>query len=273
MPLAKIIERYEVLLIDAYGVLVDDSSCLPHARNFLQHLEAIGKDYFILTNGSSKQVGEASFSYAKKGLAIAPSRIISSGMVTSHWLKAHAKKKFLVLGPSSSYAFIEEAGCTALSAMATEADGVVITDQSGYDFVSAVDNVINLVLARRRQGLETLLILANPDLVYPAKPFAFGVTSGVVAQVIESALAVILRNEAPKFIRIGKPYLPIFDFAKNKIGHKSFLMIGDQLDTDILGANQAGIDSLLVGTGICDIKNISKETPAKATFILHDLEL
>jgi ribonucleotide monophosphatase NagD (HAD superfamily) len=49
---------------------------------------------------------------------------------------------------------------------------------------------------------------------------------------------------------LGKPYSPIFEEAIRRAGTSNAVMIGDQLETDILGANTAGIDSAVVSTGI-----------------------
>ncbi|MDP6666507.1 MAG: HAD-IA family hydrolase, partial [Dehalococcoidia bacterium] len=50
--------------------------------------------------------------------------------------------------------------------------------------------------------------------------------------------------------KLGKPYLPIFQEAARRAGSDHVVMIGDQLETDILGANRAGIASAVVTTGI-----------------------
>jgi glycerol-1-phosphatase len=70
----------------------------------------------------------------------------------------------------------------------------------------------------------------------------------------------------------GKPERPIFDLARERFGAESPLFIGDRLDTDILGANRAGIASLLVLTGIDGPKQVLAATgDSRPTFILDDL--
>ena len=54
-----------------------------------------------------------------------------------------------------------------------------------------------------------------------------------------------------KFTKLGKPYSPMFDAIKERLkGYERIAFVGDQLHTDIAGANQAGLDSVLIGTGI-----------------------
>jgi ribonucleotide monophosphatase NagD (HAD superfamily) len=49
----------------------------------------------------------------------------------------------------------------------------------------------------------------------------------------------------------GKPELPLHEEAVRRTGARRPLVVGDRLDTDIEGANRAGVDSLLVLTGVC----------------------
>src|SRR5690606_34659371 len=70
----------------------------------------------------------------------------------------------------------------------------------------------------------------------------------------------------------GKPEVPIFEEAIARFGAKTPLFIGDRLDTDILGASRAGIDSALVLTGIDRPKHIlAAPTGSRPRYILSDL--
>ncbi len=57
-------------------------------------------------------------------------------------------------------------------------------------------------------------------------------------------------HEALIAAKLGKPYSPIFAAAVQRAGTENVIMIGDQLETDILGANNESIDSAVVTTGI-----------------------
>jgi ribonucleotide monophosphatase NagD (HAD superfamily) len=70
----------------------------------------------------------------------------------------------------------------------------------------------------------------------------------------------------------GKPETPIFDEATARFGATRPLFIGDRLDTDIVGANRAGMDSVLVLTGIDKAKHVlAADKFSRPTFILEDL--
>jgi HAD superfamily hydrolase (TIGR01450 family) len=97
----------------------------------------------------------------------------------------------------------------------------------------------------------------RPDGVYPA--------TGVVTGAIQGATGV------EPYV-VGKPHPAIFQAALRTLGAapEETLMVGDQLDTDILGANQAGIDSALVLTGITT-QQMVEESPIKPTFVFQDI--
>jgi ribonucleotide monophosphatase NagD (HAD superfamily) len=95
------------------------------------------------------------------------------------------------------------------------------------------------------------LILPNPDLIYPRGERSFGIAAGGVALLFEAAL----RRRYPDrddlvFVRLGKPHPHLYEEALERCGTRNVVMLGDQLETDICGANACGIDSVLVTTGI-----------------------
>ena len=70
---------------------------------------------------------------------------------------------------------------------------------------------------------------------------------------------------------LGKPYNPIFEEAFHRVKHKKMVMIGDQLETDIKGAVHFGIDSVLIGTGITNLSNLSFHDGIRPTYLLDNL--
>jgi ribonucleotide monophosphatase NagD (HAD superfamily) len=95
------------------------------------------------------------------------------------------------------------------------------------------------------------LVVPNPDLVYPAGIGAFGFAAGTLAAMFEGALALRYPDRPElRFVRLGKPHAPIYEEGLRRIGTRNACMIGDTLETDIRGANDAGIDAVLIGTGV-----------------------
>jgi ribonucleotide monophosphatase NagD (HAD superfamily) len=86
-------------------------------------------------------------------------------------------------------------------------------------------------------------------------------------------LEAVIRQRYPSLeeplVRLGKPYPPLFEAARERLGGGRLVMLGDQLATDILGANRCGIDSVLVGSGLC--RGDKGEGEAHPTWYLSSL--
>ena len=130
-------------------------------------------------------------------------------------------------------------------------DVLVIGDEAGFPFLETVDSALSSLFRRLDNGDHVRLVLPNPDLIFPKTDTGFGIASGSIALMFEAALQLRYPGRSDlSFDRLGKPYKAIFEEAFRRSGTKDMVMIGDQLETDIRGANAFGIESVLVSTGI-----------------------
>lgn len=251
---AQLIERYDGFLLDAYGVLVTSGGPVSGANSFLAAIREAGKPYVILTNDSSRLPESAKDAYLARGVDIGDAPVVTSGSLLDGYVERHglAGQKCFVLGPPDSHTYAERAGMELVSA-GEDAELVVIGDQSGFDFLPTVDDTLTMIVRRLSAGDSIRLALPNPDRIYPKSSGAFGVASGAIAAMFEASLEASFGNDGPTFDRLGKPYPPIFRRAIERLGEVSrdrTVMVGDQLETDIRGANGVGIDSALAATGV-----------------------
>jgi HAD superfamily hydrolase (TIGR01450 family) len=248
----KLIEKYPVLLLDAYGVLVHSSGALPGAARLMETLNHQKKPYYLLTNDASKLPATSARLFQDFGLDITPDRIITSGsLLTDYFARRQlGGKHCVVLGPEDSIRYVELAGGVVVEPTGPF-EVLVIGDESGYPFLETIDTVLSGLLNIVERGTGIHLLLPNPDLIYPKAGNGFGIASGSIALMLEAALQqrYPLRPEL-KFVRLGKPHAAIFEAALNRSGTRDMVMIGDQLETDILGALSFGLDSVLIGTGV-----------------------
>lgn len=271
-----LISRYAVLLLDAYGVLVNDAGGLPGAAELICELNRRQKPYYLLTNDASKLPSTASERFLSYGLPIESHRVITSGSLLAGYFKDHnlAGARCAVLGPEDCAQYIADAGGRVVPP-AEGFDAVVIGDESGYPFVETVDTVIAELIHKVDRREPVHLVLPNPDLIYPKAGGGFGLASGSIAALIEAALQLRYPNcSRLRFDRLGKPHAAIFEEALKRSGTMDMVMIGDQLETDIRGANAFGLDSALVGTGITDLS--AGDLPPRhlrPTYILPSLDL
>jgi HAD superfamily hydrolase (TIGR01450 family) len=271
----ELIARYPVLLLDAYGVLVNSTGALPGAAGLIDELNRSGKSYYLLTNDASKLPQTAASRYQGYGLQIEPQRIITSGELLKNYFKTHnlSGARCTVLGPEDSARYTRDAGGVVVPP-AGGFDVVVIGDEAGFPFVETVDMVLTELFHKVERREKFDLVLPNPDLIYPKADRGFGITSGSIALIIEAALQLRYPGRPDlRFERLGKPNADIFKEALKRSGTENMVMIGDQLETDIRGANAFGLDSVLVGTGIADptIADIPHEL--QPTYRMHSIGL
>ncbi len=272
----ELLERYACILLDAYGVLITHDHPLPGAGAFIAHLNAVGKPYFILTNDGSRLPETAARRYREFGIAVDAGRVITSGLTLAPYFEEHGLRgaQTGVLGPPDSLEYVRRAGGVPVPlANGAEAEVVVVCDEGGYDLLPGVDAALSLVHRRLEAGLPTPLILANPDLIYPAGPGRFGITGGAVAFLIENALrALHPGREDLRFVPLGKPHAPMFREAEHRAGTRDLVMVGDQISTDIRGASRFGIASALVLTGVTRFDGRVLGGEDRPTWVLRALE-
>ena len=271
----KLTARYSVLLLDAYGVLVHTAGALPGAAQFIDTLNRTKKPYYILTNDASKLPATSAELFQSFGLAIAPDSIITSGSLLTDYFARHQLKDFpcAVLGPEDSARYVELAGGRVVAAQ-DPFEVLVIGDESGYPFLKTIDTVLSGLFNTLDSGANVHLVLPNPDLIYPKADQGFGIASGSIALILEAALQrrYPCRPEL-KFTRLGKPHAAIFKAALERSNTMNMVMIGDQLETDIRGALEFGLDAVLVGTGIATIMPDEADRSLQPTYYLDSLKL
>ena len=268
----EIINRYSALLLDAYGVLLHEGGALPGAVDLIGELNRIGKPYFILTNDASRLPESSAQRYQSFGLAIGPDRVITSGSLLGSYFREHNLRgaASAVLGTQDSVRYVENAGGRVVPP-AEPFEVLVIGDQSGFPYPDAPDSALSTLLRQLDRGYEVHLILPNPDLIYPTGE-GFGFASGTLALMFEAVLKLRYPNRADLgFVRLGKPHAAMYAEAQRRSRTSDMIMIGDQLVTDISGANDFGIDSALVGTSVTAMTDIPEHIRPK--YLLRSLAL
>lgn len=275
IELAALLERYDAFMLDAYGVLVSSERALRGAAAFVDRLREADKRFVVVSNDASRLPSTCARRYRSLGIDLDAEQIITSGSLIGEHFRRHGLrgKACAVLGPEDSVAYVRDAGGHIVEAGDERAEVVVIGDDSGYPFLPTIENTLDAILARCDRGNSVHLVLPNPDLVYPKGEGRIGLASGTVAMMIESALRLRLAEAAPTFARLGKPFAPMFEAGLRHLGdppRDCVVMLGDQLTTDVEGAKNVGIDSVLVGTGLTSLQRSFDEEP-RPTWLLEGL--
>lgn len=266
-------QRYDGFLLDAYGVLLDKQQALPGAADLLQDLTQDQVPWLVVTNAASRLPETLSADFAELGLAVPPERILTSGalLADSEVTGSLAGLRAVVLGPDESAVYAERAGAKVVALTdAVEAEVIIVADQKAVRWPEHMNQTLSLLMRQLDANQPPRLLLCNPDLIYPISSESVagdadgsqpaggrsvrrrqvGLTAGALAAVIEAVLREHWPEAGLRFERLGKPSPAIFEAAVRKLGASSPVMLGDQLGTDIAGATAAGIDSVLVGTGL-----------------------
>jgi HAD superfamily hydrolase (TIGR01450 family) len=247
----SIIDGYEVIFFDAFGVIKTYQGLFPGIEKTFAYLEQEKKEYYIVTNDASRSPAQLAESYNNKGLtAITPDRIVSSGMLTKEYLELKVNDGIVAyLGTPDSAHYIDASGLHTLpvsditAANIDRVSAMVFLDDEGFDWAEDLNKTVNLL---RRRTIP--VIVANTDHAYPASASDVSIAIGGIAAMVENIVG-------KKFIRFGKPDSQMFMFAYDlireyrSINKKQILMVGDTLQTDILGGNKFGLDTVLVLSG------------------------
>lgn len=249
ITILELLDRYDGLLIDAFGVLIDGAGALPGAGALLAELARRRTPYAIVSNDSSRSRATFASRFASFGLTVAADRFVTSGTLIPDEIRRRGLHgaRICVLGTADSEAFVREGGGRVIPlAPGMEIDALFVCDDDGTPFLEGMEIAISAVVRAVRAGRRPALVVPNPDLVYPKGGGEYGLTCGAMAAIIELALGRLVPEATLAFDRLGKPEPHLMRAAVAQLGVERVVMIGDQLETDIAGARAAGLDSALV---------------------------
>jgi NagD protein len=236
-------EQIQNYLIDMDGVLISGDTVIPGAIQFVERLNDSQGKYLVLTNNPIYTPKDLAHNLQKMGLEIPPELIFTSAMATSQFLQKQR--------PNGTAYVIGESGLTS----AMHEAGYIITEHDPDYVVLGETNAFsleNLTKAMRLIIDGARFVATNPD---PSGPTEMGIVPacGAVAAMIEKATGV-----EPFFI--GKPNPLMVRTALNYLGVHSeeTIIVGDRMDTDIIGGVQNGMDSILVLTGVTKPEQIER---------------
>ena len=256
LSIDDLVESYDAIAFDSYGVLVDGINPLPGAIELTERLSKLGKPWLLATNDASRLTDSRVDVMRGQGFEISIDHVISAGSLLRRFFaeRGITGTQCIATGHGDAVEFVRLAGCDPVELRSNDdvSTSLALAGITGYDWSEATSDMLTLIIRRMDAGNPLHLVVPNPDVLYPDGLDRFAIGPGGIAEMIESAASRCFGDEvAVKFTKLGKPYAPMFDAIKERLnGYGRVAFVGDQLHTDIAGANQAGLDSVLVGTGI-----------------------
>lgn len=242
-------ENYDVFLVDLYGVLWNGDSFFPQALQRLSMLREMGKTVIILSNYPQRAEFVESLYFRYEMLkGVHYDKMVTSGELACQLFAGEERRlNYAVIGKSDNSVF--SASPFRLVTDINKADFVYLATPKYTNEQGILVESLDLSHFQPQLDLSCRLrkkfVCANPD----RKSHSSGYAQMVLRP---GAMADYCRNKGADVFFIGKPEKFFYDFAlqETNVPKNKILMVGDALETDILGACNAGIDSALVKTGV-----------------------
>lgn len=258
-PDPSLLDLHDVLLFDLDGTLMHGAQPIPHAAEAVEIARTSGRAVVFATNNASRTPQQASEHLAVVGIAAQPEEFVTSPQVASRLLadRLAPGAKVLVVGGPSLAAQMREVGLAPVDTDSEDVAAVVQGWSPDLDWSRLAEGAYAI-----RHGAYWMA--TNVDATLP--------TERGLAPGNGSMVAALRHATGVEPAVAGKPEPGMFEVAARDHGARRPLIIGDRLDTDIEGAVRAGMESLLVLTGVDGIEAALRAEPIRRpTFILPDL--
>ncbi|MGW9113937.1 HAD-IIA family hydrolase [Microbacterium sp. NPDC055683] len=258
------LDGVDVLLADLDGVVYAGPGAIPHAVESLNRATAEGRRLGFITNNASRTDASVAAHLSDLGIPTAAADIVTSPQAAMRLLadRIPAGSTVLVVGGEGLVVEVEKAGFVVTRSADDAPAAVVQGFAPEVGWAQLAEAAYALALPEEEGGIPW--IATNTDWTIPqARGIAPG--NGTLVSAVHTAVGRLATVA-------GKPEAPIFHAAVARFEARKPLFLGDRLDTDIMGAQAAGIDSAVVLTGIDRPKHIlAAPAHSRPTYILSDL--
>jgi NagD protein len=242
-------------LMDMDGVLVREEQPIPGADRFLARLRELGTPFLLLTNNSTYTRRDLVARLAAAGLEVPEEAIWTSALATARFLEDQRPEgSAFVIGEAGLTTALHDAGYTLTD---RDPDYVVLGETRTYSF-ERITRAIRLIADGAR------FIATNPDPTGPSNEGPVPATGSVAA--------LISRATGVEPYCVGKPNPLMMRSALNAIDAHSetAAMIGDRMDTDVVSGLEAGMETILVLTGVTSRED-AERYPYRASKIVESV--
>jgi 4-nitrophenyl phosphatase len=234
----RLLHRKTLFLFDLDGVFYKgkESRVKIGGTKAIDALRTSGRKLFVLTNNSTDSSDTVRSRLVEFGIPVRKEEVLTSGLLTADYLsRRYGRVSYFLVGEEGLEAEMEKCGHRRTEGEAADFVVVGLDRKVTYE---KLDHAARLA----RNGADIVATHSARLYMYRTGP---AMATGPLVRAIEYAS----RRRATV---IGKPSPLMFNIALERAGcgRKEAVMIGDQVDTDIVGASRAGIDAILVTSGI-----------------------
>ena len=259
----SVVNRYDLFFIDLWGVVHNGIELFENSINVLDNLAAAKKEFVLLTNAPRPNATVKNF-LKKMGLKKYFENVFTSGEAAHKYLISElGKKNFFHIGPPKDFDLFKN----------IEKNNVLNIEDADYFLCTGLfedqENDLNYYKKLLSNHTSKKMICTNPDLI---------VDRGEEREYCAGSVAKSFEEIKGEVIYFGKPHPPVYNLSTNII-NKKVLCIGDNLNTDIKGANIQNFDSLLITNGIhrkeildTELMSVLKKYETRVDYIQNNLK-
>ncbi|MGH3095042.1 MAG: HAD-IIA family hydrolase [Streptosporangiales bacterium] len=255
-PLAA---AYDVALLDLDGVLYLGEHAVPGAADAVDEARAAGARVAFVTNNASRPTAAIAGQLNDLGVTASADDIVTSAQASARLVaeRVPAGSPVLIVGGEGLRLAIEQHGLRPVVS-ADERPAAVV---QGYAVSVDYQQLAEAALAIRTGALY---VATNLDMTLPS-PRGPLPGNGALVEAVRLATGV-------DPVAVGKPEPTLLEEARRRTGARRPLMVGDRLETDIAGGVRAGMDTLLVLTGVStEAELVSSPPDQRPTYVAGDL--
>ncbi|MEV5071956.1 HAD-IIA family hydrolase [Microbacterium sp. LMI12-1-1.1] len=257
------LDGVDVVLADLDGVVYAGAGALPYAVESLNRARD-GRSLAYITNNAARTDASVAAHLSELGLQTAPRDVVTSPQAAMRLLAERIApgSTVLVVGGDGLVVEVEKAGFVVTRSADDAPAAVVQGFAPEVGWTQLAEAAFALKTPEEEGGIPW--VATNTDWTIPqSRGIAPG--NGTLVSAVHTAVGRLATVA-------GKPETPIFQEAVARFEARHPLFLGDRLDTDILGANRAGIASALVLTGVDRPKHVlAAPESSRPTYILGDL--
>lgn len=244
-PVNAVSAAIRYLILDMDGTLLKGNAPMPGLARLFEFLQAVDFPFIIATNNATKSAEDYQRKLEQHNVYIRVSDILTAAAATTSYLEKEFERgtRLYVIGQPALKNALQNAGFVLAENAVEPVKAVVV----GGDWTLTYDKVKHAVLLLQR-GAK--LIGTNPDVVYPTE-------EGLIPET-GTTLAALHAATGVKPTIIGKPMPYLFSMCLERLDspqHQT-AVVGDRLETDILGGKRAGLKTILTTTGVDTVETI-----------------
>ena len=261
--LSDIYKNYDTFVIDLWGVIHNGVELNPKAIEVIKQLKNESKKVVFLSNAPRPSSKVVNFLLKMKMDKKCLSNVMTSGEAAMHAINRNQfGKTFYHLGPPRDTSVFDKVKDNKTD---LESCDFILCTGLFDDYENDLEHYKHLL----KKYVSKKLVCTNPDLT---------VHRGNIEELCAGSVAKVFEELGGEVVYFGKPYKEVYKMCFNS--NEKVLAVGDNLRTDIRGANNLNIDCIFITDGVhreefkdtSELESLLEKYKVKANFYQKKLQ-